>query len=297
MLISIIVITYNSSRYVLETLESAYHQSYQEIELIVSDDCSTDATFSICQEWAESHKDRFTHIVCTQTPYNLGICGNCNHALTQATGVWVKYIGGDDCLKSNCIERFINNIHPNTFFYICDQEAFNDITKKIIFKYHTTIPYTSARKQLRYMLTIRYGFSGNTFFIKRHNLIYLHGFDTQFPMVEDYPIVMKFLTHNMNIHVISECLVTYRKHNDSVSSLGTHCKSLNDAIWYYAKKYCWRYGLIFHLYNYWLDHWIIVHSKQNKSFLILGYLLRSIDIVHIKRKISPIQRENVEYIS
>ena len=47
-LVSINVITYNSSKFVLETLESAKAQTYQNIELIVSDDCSTDNTVEIC---------------------------------------------------------------------------------------------------------------------------------------------------------------------------------------------------------------------------------------------------------
>ncbi len=52
-LVSIIVITYNSSKYVLETLESAKAQTYQNIELIVSDDGSTDNTIEICKIWIE----------------------------------------------------------------------------------------------------------------------------------------------------------------------------------------------------------------------------------------------------
>src|SRR5574344_829558 len=117
MVVSIIVITYNSSRFVLETLESAYRQTYQDIELIVSDDCSTDDTFSICQQWAEAHKSRFVHTLCTQTPHNGGITNNCNHALKFAQGKWIKYIAGDDILKDNCIERYIANIEPNIFLY------------------------------------------------------------------------------------------------------------------------------------------------------------------------------------
>jgi alpha-1,3-rhamnosyltransferase len=50
-LVSVVIITYNSSKYVLETLESAKAQTYQNIELIVSDDCSTDDTVEKCREW------------------------------------------------------------------------------------------------------------------------------------------------------------------------------------------------------------------------------------------------------
>jgi alpha-1,3-rhamnosyltransferase len=60
-LVSIVVITYNSSDYVLETLESAKDQTYKNIELIISDDCSTDNTVEICKNWLEENKERFKH--------------------------------------------------------------------------------------------------------------------------------------------------------------------------------------------------------------------------------------------
>lgn len=50
-LVSVIVITYNSSKYVLETLNSVAAQTYDNIELIISDDCSKDNTVEICRNW------------------------------------------------------------------------------------------------------------------------------------------------------------------------------------------------------------------------------------------------------
>lgn len=49
-LVSIVVITYNSSEYVFDTLISAKNQSYQNIELIVTDDCSSDDTSAVCEK-------------------------------------------------------------------------------------------------------------------------------------------------------------------------------------------------------------------------------------------------------
>ena len=61
-LVSIIVITYNSAKYVLETLESARYQTYQNIELIVSDDCSVDNTVEICNNWIKKNSNRFARV-------------------------------------------------------------------------------------------------------------------------------------------------------------------------------------------------------------------------------------------
>lgn len=55
-LVSVSVITYNSAKTVLETLESIKAQTYQNLELIVSDDCSTDNTVELCRNWIEQNK-------------------------------------------------------------------------------------------------------------------------------------------------------------------------------------------------------------------------------------------------
>lgn len=107
--VSIVVVTYNSSRFVVETLESAYNQNYEgPIELIVSDDGSTDGTIDICRQWVRTHSDRFVKCQVIKTPINLGICGNYNFALEHVGGEWIKYIAGDDILMPECIDEFVD---------------------------------------------------------------------------------------------------------------------------------------------------------------------------------------------
>lgn len=76
-LVSIIVITYNSAKYVLETLESARAQTYQNIELIISDDGSQDDTIVICENWFLENRDRFYDTQLITVEHNSGIPANC----------------------------------------------------------------------------------------------------------------------------------------------------------------------------------------------------------------------------
>lgn len=92
MLVTIIIITYNSSSYIEETLDSVLRQTYpcNQLEIIISDDCSTDHTPDTCRKFVKDYNDRFARTLFTQTPYNKGICGNYNHALMLAQGEWIS---------------------------------------------------------------------------------------------------------------------------------------------------------------------------------------------------------------
>ena len=59
LIVTIIVATYNSSKYVLETLESIKNQTYPHLSLIITDDCSTDDTVDICKKWVGLNESRF----------------------------------------------------------------------------------------------------------------------------------------------------------------------------------------------------------------------------------------------
>ena len=60
--VSVVVVTYNSSDFILETLESISHLNWKEIELIVTDDCSKDDTVEICRDWLKQNGQRFLSI-------------------------------------------------------------------------------------------------------------------------------------------------------------------------------------------------------------------------------------------
>lgn len=294
MLVSVIVVTYNSSNYVLKTLDSVYRQSYSDIELIVSDDCSTDNTLGLCSQWIDDNKNRFSRAKVIQTPSNGGICRNYNFALKHANGVWIKYIAGDDILEDNCIERYVANIKTDTYLYTCITKHLQNETGKTAL-YKTRVPDTTAWKQARFMLKYLYGINGPTLFVERKHLNELDGFEEKYPMIEDWPIAIRFATNGMRIGIIDEPLVQWRIYGDSIShSNYSFAVSLRDAWYDYTMKYCWKYLLPFHQYHYWLNNWILKNNNRKNT---LGYLLRCLDLVNSIRKVIPIPTEPYKKIN
>lgn len=125
-LVSILIITFNSSKTIIETLESAKQQSYKPIEIVVSDDCSNDDTVQKCKEWIEKNHSRFVNCKIVVAGENKGVSANCNQAIINATGEWAKLIAGDDIMMPDCIKDNIQYVKQNqdTFFVFTEMNMF-----------------------------------------------------------------------------------------------------------------------------------------------------------------------------
>lgn len=99
--ISVIILTYQSERYLSETIESVLTQTMRPTEILISDDCSSDQTWLI----VESYRNRYPDIIKTnRNEQNLGIGRNMNTALAMAGGDYVCFVAGDDRFKSQKLE-------------------------------------------------------------------------------------------------------------------------------------------------------------------------------------------------
>lgn len=220
--VTIVVVTYNSAEFVGETLASVAAQDYAgPLQVIVSDDGSTDETLTIAREWAERNVGRFDEVTVIQTPHNLGIVGNYNFALKHVKGEWVKYIAGDDRLRPDCIREFVNaTMHSDDKFYICaivpfDAEGFQAPRLRCLDRFKNA----DCRAQERALAEIPYLIEGPTLFIHVATLRQLGGYDEKYPLVEDWPTAMKFIYNGFRIDPINKPLVEYREHQ-SVSKEG-----------------------------------------------------------------------------
>lgn len=222
-LVSIIVITYNSSKYVLETLQSAKEQTYKNVELIISDDCSTDNTTKLCENWIVANKHRFIRSNLILSSKNTGIAANCNRGLKDATGDWVKFIAGDDILKDSCISdciEFISNSCDEVKVLSGRVKEFSNVIKNIDFDNNfidNMDPFFMKTARQQYSLLLKANrILAPAVLIKRSLLNSMNGFDERYPMLEDYPFWLKVTENGVRIHGFSKIITFYRVHDESV---------------------------------------------------------------------------------
>ena len=99
--LSYVLLSHNREIYNRAAIESAFAQDYEgELEYIFSDDCSTDRTFEIIKECAAEYKGN-RRVVVTQTPRNLHLAGNTNHAVQFVQSDWIVRADDDDYSSSD----------------------------------------------------------------------------------------------------------------------------------------------------------------------------------------------------
>jgi glycosyltransferase involved in cell wall biosynthesis len=100
--ISVIVPIYNQAPFIRETVDSVLGQGYPNVELVLSDDGSTDGTSDILREYASAEPDRVKLVASEE---NTGIAGAFNRALDAHTGDYIAWLGGDDVMLPGKLDR------------------------------------------------------------------------------------------------------------------------------------------------------------------------------------------------
>lgn len=230
MLVSVIISTFNSGRFLIETLQSVYNQTWTDLELIVTDDCSTDNTIDLCQKWLREHDSRFVKSLFIKSMKNAGVSSNANRGLRAAKGDWIKFLGADDTLKTNCIADNMEFVacNPGIKVLFSQVEVYKDTFVKD--NYLKTIPgiisergsilspeisATSQYKML--LLSDRINFSP-TLFIHRDTMVSVGGFDERFPMMEDYPLWLNLTKAGHRLNFMDKVTVNYRQHCAAINN-------------------------------------------------------------------------------
>ena len=122
-LVSVVIAAYNHERFVQETIRSIIAQKYENIELIIIDDGSTDSTWHKIQELLPECEKRFVRVY-AQTQENRGCALTSNKLISEAQGKYIYSIASDDLSKPHAIEKQVNFLekHPDYVLVVGDNE-------------------------------------------------------------------------------------------------------------------------------------------------------------------------------
>lgn len=114
-LVSICIPAYNAELFIEETLDSALSQTYPNIEIIVSDDASTDNTVAIVRKYQKSG------VVLVENPKNQGMSANFNRVIRHSSGKYVLKLDADDLIDPNYVVEQIQVLEsdPEITFAHC----------------------------------------------------------------------------------------------------------------------------------------------------------------------------------
>lgn len=117
-MVSICIPTYNGAQYLEACLDSVLIQTYIDIEILLVDDGSTDATVEILERYAASDQ----RIRLVRNEHNFGLVGNWNRCIELAHGEWIKFVFQDDLLEPDCLAKMVAARQVGDLFVACGRK-------------------------------------------------------------------------------------------------------------------------------------------------------------------------------
>jgi glycosyltransferase involved in cell wall biosynthesis len=140
-LVSVVIPTFNYEKIIAETLESVINQTYTNLEIIVTDDGSSDNTHEIVLQYAAKDK----RIIPLLSKVNEGFSKNMNKGFERCTGEFIAKLDGDDLMLPLKIEKQVAFLEKNPEYVFCltDMEVFDNVTGAKLYNLTDKAPLAS----------------------------------------------------------------------------------------------------------------------------------------------------------
>lgn len=203
-LVSIIMPSYNTGKFIAESIKSVLAQTYQDFELIIVDDCSTDDTEEVVKNFDDPR------IIFIKNETNSGAAVSRNRALREAKGKWIAFLDSDDLWMPQKLELQLNFMKENGY-------AFTYTDYKIITPSGEELPYiyTAPNKVTKRKLYNYCYFSTITVMYDSDVVGLIQIADVK--KNNDYAMWFK-AAEKTDCYRFPQCLSVYCKREDSISS-------------------------------------------------------------------------------
>lgn len=203
-LVSIIMPTYNCENFIKNSIKSVMDQTYENWELIIIDDCSTDKTVKIIEEYLFDKRIKFS-----ENYKNSGAAITRNRAIKKASGKWIAFLDGDDTWKKEKLEKQIKFMQANGYKFTYTDYRVN-LNGKWMPYINTAPNKVTKRKLYNYCY-----FSTITVMYDREyvGLIQIEDLKKNNDYAMWFEIIKKTPAYRL-----PECLSYYFRHENSISS-------------------------------------------------------------------------------
>lgn len=205
-LVSIIMPSWNTAKFIAESIQCVINQTYQNWELLIVDDCSTDNTDEVVAPFLEDKRIKYLH-----NEKNSGAALTRNKAMREAQGEWIAFLDSDDLWTPDKLEKQVSFMKENGYVLsYTEYEKIDEEDKPL--NIYVTGPYVvNKRKMYNYdyigQLTMMYS-------AKHFGLIQIKDIKKN----NDYAIRLKlYKKAGTEAHLLKENLAKYRIRKKSIS--------------------------------------------------------------------------------
>jgi len=257
-LVSVIMPTYNASKYVADSIESILNQTYQNLELLITDDCSDDETRTILKEF--SQKD--PRVKVKYLKENCGPAVARNKSIERAKGRYIAFCDCDDRWMPDKLEKQIAHMTRkdcalcSSSYLICDEN--NAVTGINISPKHLTLGMMKRDNKIGCLTAI--------YDIKRL------GHKFYMPAIrkrQDWALFLNILKECQICFCVTDPLAYYRQRSQSVSSnklsLIKYNVNVYETVFGYTRPKAYLYFLFRFLPSYYLK--ILKRNRDSKRYV------------------------------
>ena len=208
-LVSIVVPVYNAEKYIDRCVQSLTEQTYPEIEIILVDDGSPDASGKLCDVWSE--KDTRIKVIHKE---NGGASSARNAGIEVATGSYISFVDADDYVENTYIEVLMTDLVKNgsqlsagSFYRIDFFEKVNCLNNKVVYELNSQGEEVACEINYNHILRVPWGKLFVLDIINKYGL----RFDQAVHYGEDTIFVLQYLRHCTRISLITDLIYNYNR--------------------------------------------------------------------------------------
>lgn len=296
-LVSICIPTFNGEKYIVAAINSCLVQTYQNIEIVISDDCSDDNTIALIKNISYN----------TNVPIHIylhdpnGIGANWNNCIKKANGAYIKFLFQDDLLEPTCISKMIRVFENNTtIMLVCSKrhiliqddyysekvklwkEKYEDLQKKLNLRQHNGVSIIDKKifKSKDFLMEPLNIFGEpSTILFKKILIEKVGDFREDLKQILDFEFCNRVLLQ-YKIGIINEKLMYFRLHSEQATNKN---EGDNHDLLIYDRIVYDQYFLYLNFTNQ-----IKLLKKNSRILNILYRLKKSIIIKHVKNTCTSI---------